>query len=427
MKLTRKLLISACAATMAAGSAGAFAPTNFFEPYDPNLTLYKVPHTQLRIGAQAEYGSTSTTRNWDGKKKNVLKIHNDYENAYEMLAGAAHAAELNRFTNPLGGALDQTVGKVYFDGKFEQLDVTVFADYKVPVNIFDGHTQFSISMPIRDVRIKDVKYTPSTLPAIHTANTRDFFNNIVGTGDALKTYVSTHGHGLDLNSWSKTGAGDVVAMLKWGRLFRQDKEWIRSVYLYFKGGVSVPTGSSHHEDKVFSLPLGNEGAVGIPFGLGLALNMKYRIKLGADAEFVALLDHTDDYRLKTMMNQSEFLLLDKGRATKDHGLTWKFNLYLKGVHLWQGFSLKAAYEYTKHDSDSLVLKTNGFDNNIVNSANSLKEWNMHNMIFQLNWDAFKVNKKMVAKPQLGLFYKLPIGGKNVLAPHTFGGQLAVNF
>ena len=329
----------------------------------------------------------------------------------------------------MGGALNQTVGKISFNGSFEQLDVTLFTDYKIPVDIFEGHTQFSMYLPIREVRVKNVQMTMPKLPATPTGNTVNFFNDWLASSDTFKDRLTNTAHvtDLDLNSWSRTGAGDIAAIFKWSRIFKQDKEFIRSVQLYFKGGVSIPTGKEQDVDKVFSVPLGRDGAFGIPFGIGLALNMKYRIQIGIDTEFIPLLDHTTDYRMKTSLNQSEFLLLEKGRATKDHGLTWVFNAYAKGVQLWQGLSIKGGYEYQKHDADNLTPKTNDFDYNIVNSANSLKEWNMHNLIFQLNWDSYRVNKKMIAKPQLGVFFKVPINGVNIIAPYTVGGQLAFNF
>ncbi len=423
MKLMSKIALGALTLALVAQTAAAFAPTNFFQPFDPNLALYKVPQTQFRLGAQAEYGSTSSAHNWNSKKKNVLQLHNDRERVVDMLMGKPI---LLPYMSAFGSVPDSEKMLADFRGSFDQLDVTLFSDYKLPVKLFEGNVQLSVYMPIRNVHVKDVQMTIDPLNKM-PVGTNQFFDDWMTTPDVLKAKIKAIDKDLDFGSWSKIGVGDLVAMLKWGRLYKQDKEWIRTVYVYFKGGVSIPTSSRHDVDKVFSVPLGHDGAVGIPFGVGLALNMKHHLKLGLDTEFIALLDSAADYRMKTTMNQTEILLLNKGRAYKDHGLTWKFNLYAKGVHLWQGFSLKTAYEYTKHDTDSLVLKTNKFDNNVVNSANSLQEWNTHSAIFQLNWDSYKVNTKMTCKPQLSIFYKLPINGKNVLDPHTFGGQLALNF
>ena len=109
----------------------------------------------------------------------------------------------------------------------------------------------------------------------------------------------------------------------------------------------------------------------------------------------------------------------------DHGFLWKFYLYLQGFHFYKGLSLKTAYEYLKKDSDSLSPKSDEFNAGVVNSARWLDEYFSHHVIFSLNYDFFKECKHF--KPQLSLFYKLPVGGKGIIAPDTFGGQIAVSF
>jgi len=146
--------------------------------------------------------------------------------------------------------------------------------------------------------------------------------------------------------------------------------------------------------------------------------------LGLDAQFEVVLDDSKDRRMKTHPYQTEFLLLNKGRSTKEHGLTWKFYLYAQAFQFWRGLSLKAAYEYIKHDNDRLSPKTDDFNANIANTARSLEEWYTHNLIFSLNYDFFKCKR---IKPQLSLFYKLPLTGKRVVMPQTLGGQLTLNF
>ena len=88
-------------------------------------------------------------------------------------------------------------------------------------------------------------------------------------------------------------------------------------------------------------------------------------------------------------------------------------------------SAKAAYEYIKKDSDSLSPKSDDFNSGVANAARWLDEFNSHHVIFSLNYDFFKEFKSF--KPQLSLFYKVPVGGKGVIAPNTWGGQLAVSF
>jgi len=139
------------------------------------------------------------------------------------------------------------------------------------------------------------------------------------------------------------------------------------------------------------------------------------------------MDETRVRRLKTDVNQTDFLILNKGSATKSVGTAYKFNLFLQFERFFKGLSAKVAYQFFKHDDDKLTADSNDFSYNIINSAQSLKEWNFQNFVFQLNYDFFLECKDSWFKPQLSFFYKLPVTGKRVINPHTFGGQIALNF
>ncbi|MFH0898094.1 MAG: hypothetical protein V1855_00785, partial [bacterium] len=187
------------------------------------------------------------------------------------------------------------------------------------------------------------------------------------------------------------------------------------------------TGEEKDEDRAFSMPLGNDGAWAIPFGIGLELDFIYHIRLGLDADFVAILDKDRSRRMKTSRDQTEFLLLNKGEATKEYGLLWQFHVFAQIVDILKGLSVKVGYQFVKHDEDRLVPKNNDFDYTVVNSAHSLEEWNVHNIVFSLNYDAFKSSPRWKIAPQFSVFYKLPVAGKNVIDAQTFGGQLALRF
>ena len=159
------------------------------------------------------------------------------------------------------------------------------------------------------------------------------------------------------------------------------------------------------------------------------LDFKYHVRLGAEAEFEFVFDSTKEYRMKTDDAQTRFFLINKGKATMDHGFIWKFNLSAGAYRFWHGVSLGATYEYAKRDDDRLVPQTNAFDAKVANSAIWLKESNSHHVIFKATWDGWEcpTAKKWSFAPQASLFYKLPIDGRNTILAHTFGGQLAVNF
>lgn len=423
------------AGALAVACAQAFAPNNFFPPYDPNLRMPSWEDKEFfkksawRLGVNLETGSTGDARSFDNYKTDVLQVYDQTQAVIPMLIGT-NIPEASRLLQNLTAAYpgqpldDGTRGHLKFSGHFDMIDVTAHGRYWLPIDFAPGYFSLNIALPIRRAQIEHPHIEDLTRDTF--AVDRDIKARL--TDEAVfAQQLKTLGN-LDVGAWSRTGVGDLLVLLEWQNYYRQEKkENLRNVHLFAKFGVTAPTASKRDEDHALSMSLGNDGAWGIPFGLGLVLDFVYSIRLGLDAEFLVLFDETHERRLKTHIHQTEFLLLKKGDATKEHGLTWKFNLFLQWYHFWRGFSLKAAYHYVKHDDDRLSSTINEFSYSIINSANSLREWNMHHIIFQLNYDFFKETRDWVLKPQFSFFYKLPIAGKGVIQPHTFGGQLSFNF
>jgi len=418
-----------CAAT----NVSAFAPTNFFVPYDVNLQLPCPPkdtRAPFRIGANIEWGDTQDGYNWDGHKRNILQLHDDTQSTIAMLLKPTPEidAKIGTVLEDLtaaypGQPLDDGVrGHIRLVGDFQQFDVTPHVRYTLPVNLFKGNLAVGLYMPVRYAEVYDVGKEDLT-ESIYAV---DYEVQKQLTHD-IDTNIKEFG-GPDLGSWSKTGLGDLVLMFDWYNCYTQtERDSLKDVYLHAKAGLTFPTAEEKDEDKAFSVALGNDGAWGIPFGIGLDLYFKQKIAFGIDAEFLVLFDQSKTRRMKTEAYQTEFFLLNKGKATKDYGLTWKFNAYLQAFRFLDGLSLKFDYEYLKHDDDKLTPKSDDFSAAIVNTATSLKEYNSHNLIFQLNYDFFEACLTRSYKPQLSLYYKLPVGGKNIISSQTVGGQIAVSF
>lgn len=429
----KKQLTSAAAFALCALTAGASAitPTNFFTPFDPNLRMPDVENETFTVGMNFEYGATSRGRNLDSKKANVLQLYNTTEAVIPMLMAptatltAAHSEAgtlLNSWSSALTSATDDgTRGHIAFTGKFEQIDATLWAGYKIPWDLGAGKFAINAYLPLRKAEIKDVRFTDLTKSlnnadsAVHAGLTDNLASRLTALGD------------LNIADVSNSGAGDLVVMLNWSNEYEQNKETLKNVGLFAKIGLSIPTGAEKKVDQAFSCALGNDGAWGMPIGLGIALDYDWHIRLGADVDFVVLFDNTKTRRLKTEEHQTDFLLLNKGRATLDHGLTWKFNLHAQVFRFWRGLSTNVAYEYIKHDDDRLTAKSDEFSSQIINTAKSLKEWNAHAFIFALNYDFTHECEKSGIIPQASIFYKLPIAGKGIMNPDTFGGQFSLNF
>jgi hypothetical protein len=440
--VTKKTISALLAIGTISGICNAFVQSNFFRPYDSALRLPLLKKSEreslwlgdFHVGAQMEYGSRSSGRNWDNKRRNILQLHGDTQSIIQMLkepVGNA-VAKIDDILFQLGLPEDVgNIGKIKLFGDYKEFDINLHGSYKLPVKSFmPGDLLLSLYLPITHKKISGFRYedlTPTEpglgLYAGHVEAARKVAEGVA----TLKEGLSKFGN-LDISDWKKTGIGDIALLLEWQNRYRQDKEFLKNVYLRVKGGVSIPSGSQKDEDKAFSMPLGFDGAWGIPLGMGMELDYIHNIRAGIDVDFLILFDKTRMRRLKTHVHQTELLLLNKGEATKEYGLTWQFHLFLQVYHLWRGFSAGSAYQFVKRDDDRLSPKYNDFSFSTVNSANSLKEWVAHNILFKVNYDFFEEEgKNWPIAPQVSLFYKLPIAGKNIIDNHTVGMQLAMNF
>ncbi len=415
------------------GGIGAFAPNNFLKPYDQNLRLATdAPKKRFNAGMNFEYGSTRNGKNDGSKKQNVLQIYDADQSFIAAVRGALVPAIANEFNPkltagaPVGWNDDGVRGHITYKGRFSMIDATLRGRYELPFDLVPGELGVSLYLPVRSAQVNGLTFADATA-AVNAADAD--VRAAVHTHELTVATFKRIG-GLDLGAWSKAGFGDAVLMLDWANEYRQEgKSDLENVALQAKLGVSMPTAPKRNEDKAFSVALGNDGAWSIPFGLGLDLDFKYHVRLGAEAEFEFIFDNTKNYRMKTADAQTRFFLINKGKATMDHGFIWKFNLSAGAFRFWHGVSLNATYEYAKRDDDRLVPQTNAFDAKVVNGAAWLKESNSHHMIFKASYDGWECPfaKKWPVTPQASLFYKLPLDGRNTLLAHTFGGQLAVNF
>lgn len=412
----------------------SFAPTNFFDSYDPNLrheiALHQKPFT---LGVFTECGSsTSHGRGWQGHETNMLQLYNQTEALLPMLlnptpALAANPAVATLLQNwELAGDYptdDGVRGHIQYSGRLDQFpaNIVLWSSYNLPWDIGIGTFSVNAYLPFRLFEVEVSSWHSKTQSI--TASDLQVQHDLV---NSLEQNLATMGN-LNIESATSVGLGDFVGTLEWYNRYAQDKEDLKAVELHAKLGLSMPTGREKNIDKAFSMALGNDGAWGIPVGVGIGLEYASKFKIGGDLDFLVLLDTTKDYRLKTEESQTDFFLLNKGNATKDHGLTWKFNLYAEKLHWWKGFSSKISYEYVKHDDDRLIPESDDFSYEVVNTARSLKEWNTHNFVFSTGYDFKKEYKNARIIPYFSLIGKLPITGKKVINLGTIGAQFNLSF
>jgi len=407
----------------------AYSPTNFYRPHDVDFRSQEWKKNNcLRFGDMAEYGETSKCRNWDSDKVHVLKIYNEYQSSVAMLLGApsGSAAEnlANSFSVPYATITDDGYrGAFRLNGEYKELSFIAFAKWKLPLNFVDGVSELNIFVPFKNMEFDNVVWNDSTRDV--TSADLEFKARV---SSQLAAQARTLGN-LDINpnGWSKTGIGDAVVAFKWYKDFKQEKEYLKNVRINLRAGLSIPTAEARNQDEALALPLGNDGAWGIPVNVGLDLDFISNIRTGIEMDFLGLFDSSGTYRMKTSRYQTDFLLLNKGRATKTQGATWRFNLFGQAKNIFNFASAMINYEFFKKDEDRLHPKTYEFDYSIVNSAESLKERNFHNFVFRLAINPLGIKSRFRFDPQFSFFYKYPFAGKRTIVSETFGAQLAFNF
>ena len=434
----KKLLIITSITSLAmSAEAAAFAPTNLLTSHDYAIRLPQNKHDhRFNFGMyKLEGGCKNTGRTWDEKRVNILALHNPTQSTLAMIKKPIHTANdfevssLDNFFAARNIVDDGIRGNIKLAGKFEQLDASLYADYQF-VQDFFGDWSLSVHVPVTYKKVSGFVWQDLTPEPGNASQAYSYINNFLihtQLTDKFLANVKKFG-GLDLSNWSKTGVGDVVALLNWQAMFGEnEKDNYHMFELHGKAGVSFPTSEQKDEDQAFSMALGNDGAWGIPFGFGFALQPASMMRLGADVELLVLIDKARVRRLMTNESQTEFTLLNTGWAKKTHGFTWQFHGWMQLYHLMDGLSFSAGYQYVFHGRDWLeVNTTSGFEVPTINKANSLKEWHVHNALFKMNYDFLQYNDSGFS-PHISVFYKLPFDGKNIIDTSTWGGQLTLSF
>lgn len=405
--------------------------TTFYRPYDINYRtdLYKISDSKighLKIGTTFEIGGATKSLDESGSSVSLLSIYHNSESSLAMLQGAPEDSKTAQLANELntmlaGATDDGKRGRIKFHAKFKEMDYNIYTSYWFQFYKIPGYFHFATYLPIRSKLVKNLSIEDLTADKL----TADLVVKELVT-DNLKSLVKELG-GLELEGWNKTGIGDLTFMVGWQHNFRQHRRVLKNVRLTARAGMSVPTSTQNNENNPFSMPLGYNGAFTFPILFGIDLYLKHNIKTGVELEILQFTDVTRKRRLKTAKKQTEFLLLNKGLCRLKQGDLWKFNVYLQAEHFYRGLSAMVAYQFSRNFDNKIILKTSLFNNEIVNSAENLQDWTYQLVAFQLNYDFEREISKFFIRPQISLYYKIPVAGHRILTMQSFGGQLVLNF
>lgn len=392
----------------------AIFATNLFWPFDINLRPPRWECEPVQLTGWVEAGVKSIGFDPHGHEVNIMQIWNPTQDGIAMLKGFPADSAITKFLNSLGNPDDNGIdGHFRVTGDIKPIVVGFAGRYHFPYDVTLG-----IYVPVYSMKFNHVKFQDLTQNVlIKDEFSSKFFEVVKGLDPSL-----------NLQGWHKTGLGDIFIGADWLRTFPQGKPILRDVTLNVRAAFNLPTGVKKNEDDILFIPFGFDGSVGLVFGGGIVLNWLDLFRGGLDIEFIELFGNTRMRRIKVQEDQTDFLFLAKTEAHKDFGFTQRFNLFFEAYRFFHGLSLRMTYQFWQKGDDKLALCSNEFSNTIANTAESLQEWTMHQLIVALNYD-FQTDLSCDAplKPQLSLFYKFPFNGSRALMFYTVGGTVSFSF
>lgn len=391
---------------------------NLLSPYDTLIrSRYDVGYRANATWIQ-EFGFSPIVFGNNGTVASPLQLWQCDVNGLAMLKGFPTNSPITQLYNTLNANDNGTRGHIVLNGRLENAYMSGFTSRI----FFHRDWFFEADLPIYHMRLTDITLCDNTA-SVTAADLRvkNLFTN------QFAEVVNTLGC-LNINQWNRTGCGDLTLLMNWFRDFPQHKIILRNARVNGRLGLSIPTGRKVDEDALFAFAYGNDGAVGLPFGLGLDLNLIGHVKVGLDVQLIQSFGNVRERRIKTNKDQSDLILLQKTLAYKDFGMIQRLNLYVAADQLAHCLSLSLGYQYWKHGEDRLILCSNAYSNAIANTAESLRDRTYHLLIVNAQYDgATHFCPRYGIRPYISAFSRIPFNGKRMLLNHTIGMVVAIDF
>ncbi len=406
------------------GFASAMSPLNIFRPQDYNTRpLRKRLDARFDVSVLGEFETETEGRRCSNCKTSPFQIWQAEQNAVAMLCGfdiidpdpLQSQIDALKQGLPMGTGNDGVTGRIAVTGCVEvDWNVVISAQYHLTDDV-----TFIFALPVLSACATEARFEDKTPDA-----QKGILEPV--TGDLANT-LKLLGNGLDSGPWSETGIGDFLVMAEWGRHFPQAKPMLKDVLLNGRLGFSFPTGHKKNPDQLFPLAFGNDGSYGLIFGGRIELMVTDYARFGIDAEFLQLFGTERIRRIKTDETQTDLFLLQKECAYKDPGITERFSIFAELFQILRGFSARMTYQYFRHNDDTLILTSSKFSSRIANTAESLREWTTHHMLFDLEYDFAYDMPDSTIKPYAAWFYKVPFNGQRSITTHSTGFVFGVSY
>lgn len=354
-----------------------------------------------------------------GTHNNPFSLWNCSESSISMLHGFDGTSMIGQLAQAVNASDDGTRGHITLHGDYQ---ITYGLLYGAFIPIAHGWS-FLCMLPQYHAQLHNIQWQDLTKQESAQDNrVQQLLTN------PLPSVLNTYGSGLSLDSWHKTGVGNLTCYAQWQHYFPQQKPMLKNVLLHVRAGIQFPTAQHVCTNKLLSHSFGNDGAWALPVGGQLKLYLGDYFSAGLDVELTYILNQSVTRRVKTAQEQTELFLLYKTRTHVDFGMNQQFELFAQACIAQYGLKTTLAYQYFKHGDDTLSSCSPAVDSQVINSARSLHDVTAHHIISSTEWNiAQSFNANWRVEPVINFFAKIPFNGKNVLLNTFIGSSLSIHF
>lgn len=401
----------------------AYLPTNMTQTYDHTPTEHEWLGRYVHVGTFGEYMVDQKSYDPDKNVAPPTQIFAATQSALAMLEGQRAGSALHQLSNRVRATQDGTRGMFAVTGDFEAYTFGVECAAHLSGLRLPGSFSFAVKVPFQYQAFKNVQW--QSLTKNETLADDAVTRLIAKDHDTLAAFTQTHGS-LDLDGHSRWGVGDTTAMLHWRKRFVQQQRRLRSVLVNARIGVKAPTGYDRNINRAFDVSFGHDKTWGIPLGLGLELDLSGAFRVGIDVGALLLSRSTRTWRLKSSWMQTDQLLLKTGKATREYGPEWHFNVYGKMVGPVRGLVWTLGYQFLKHTDSTLYPQDTTFSDAVINAAQNVEVSEAHSLLVDMTYNPRRV-RNWRALPEISVYSKIPVGGTRMINGYLVGGRLSWRF
>jgi hypothetical protein len=402
---------------------------NLFKPYDMMIRPYVDYATEtVQTYATLEFGA-GDARAWnsEGAVSSPLLIWtrgdcpSQNQRGLQMLEGFGVDSPITQLLTKIDANNNGTRGDLNITANLH-LDVAGTGALRY---FFLEQCAVSLYLPFYRYRLTDLCIKDLT-PQEDPPSPEDYRTHTLLTDPAVFVPTVFELGCFEVDSWERTGIGDLSVFFDWQRDFPQAKTFLKSVMLAARIGVVAPSGKHTNQDLLFAFPFGYDKSWAIPFGFTLEALMADYVYAGFDIELTQIFGQSGKERIHTAHNQTDLVLLGKGNVYRDPGIEQQYSIYA-GLKNLCGFNMRLVYQYRKHGHDTLSAFDNCINSAIANESIALFDSTLHMAILRVDYDFGVLMDNPCVAPQLELFARIPFNGKRAVGNTTIGFSLILDF